>query len=1526
MAKKSAISNDTSNSTPEPVTTQRAYTLRLRGVDPQDSSWRDALWATHEAINSGTKVFGDWLLTLRGGLSHELAEPPPAKGKKRSNDETAAIRKNRRILLALSWLSVEDERGAPSNLTRVTTGKDADATRREKTVAALRAILAARQVGKQEIESWVADCADSLSSRIRDDAVWINRRAAFESQADKLKGLTQEYAYNTIMSFFGPDADYFKLPDLKGDEEAGFGAAEEGPEFRTLARQWASTNFGTGEKSDTRVITTNLSKLANADLGRLAGSDKGKLIAELSKRLGGPTADIDGLRIAIGWKTGRSSKGRLAIDSLPDRLTKTSIQAMQQKFREEADAKESSKGLRQVPKWMALLRQSIESASGMPFKKGDDRDHIGEFSVMLDHAARRVSIGHSWIKRAEAQRRKFEEDAKRLGDVPNNAAAWLDSFIAERSGSSGATAAGGEYRIRRRAIEGWDEVVKRWKRATCKTEEDRIAAAREVQADPEIDKFGDIQLFEALAADDAECVWRQNGKATADPLRDYVLGHDARFKQRRFKVPAYRHPDPLRHPVFGDFGNSRWSIEYAVHEAAKSTGGKRTRDAGRAAWLQDRCGLRMGLWDGDAVHDVSLRWSSKRLIKDLSLDSQDQTKPVHDVGRADRLGRAASGIKPDERPIAAGLFELADWNGRLQAPRAQLDAIASCIDKNGGKWNDKARTLRNHLSWLVTFSAKLECRGPFVDYAQGFDDNAPAKPFISRRGELAVKHESNEKRQGHAKLILSRLPGLRVLSVDLGHRFAASCAVWETLSLAALKGEIKDWTIVSGGTGEQHLYLHARQTDPKSKKERTTIYRRIGSDKLPDGKDHPAPWARLDRQFLIKLQGEERPARAASSKPEHGINEAALIASMAQELGQLRDDAVESTGRGVDELMRRAVRIAMLGLKRHGRMAKIAYAFKPDCPGIPGMGGALKSIKRGDDEHIKFLTNALADWHALATHTEWDGSAARKLWNEHVKPLQSGFELSEPTPPDPNAERPTRQQRRKSEDDLREKLKPIAEHFAKAEPEVASAIHNEWSKLWADNDGIERKSDSDPVKSDFVHTLIRDGNGKVIGSRTAPRKGKEVAGGWHSRLRLLTDWIMGWHLPGAQSKHWNRNVGGLSLTRIATMRSLYQLHKAFDMRPRPEKIQGAPRFGESNTGIAQSILDAMERMREQRVKQIASRIAASALGLGGRWKEVERRDRKGKPLLGEDGKPRMKRVWVEEPSPKYPTCHAVVIENLRNYRPDELQTRRENKALMSWSAGKVRKYLEEACQLHGLHLREVMPNYTSRQCSRTGLPGMRCADVPINDFLNSRYWAKVVASARKRLADKGTDSLDTMIRDLHDLWSKAPDDAKKKQCTLRIPKPGADLFVAALTDKQLANHDRMCKSQDCPTCTILSRATQADLNAAANIGLRALLDPDFTGKWWYILCESATGKPAKEKCAGAACLEHDREYLAPQGSKLDDGSAKKKSKSGERTNAWRDLDSSGDWLVHGAYWNLVKARIVKQLRAANGLESADSHS
>ena len=51
------------------------------------------------------------------------------------------------------------------------------------------------------------------------------------------------------------------------------------------------------------------------------------------------------------------------------------------------------------------------------------------------------------------------------------------------------------------------------------------------------------------------------------------------------------------------------------------------------------------------------------------------------------------------------------------------------------------------------------------------------------------------------------------------------------------------------------------------------------------------------------------------------------------------------------------------------------------------------------------------------------------------------------------------------------------------------------------------------------------------------------------------------------------------------------------------------------------------------------------------------------------------------------------------------------------------------------------------------------------------------------------------------------------------------------------------------------KGIQADVNAAANIGLKALLDSDWPGKWWYVPCDSEEFKPYKDKVGGSIVLD-----------------------------------------------------------------------
>ena len=332
-------------------------------------------------------------------------------------------------------------------------------------------------------------------------------------------------------------------------------------------------------------------------------------------------------------------------------------------------------------------------------------------------------------------------------------------------------------------------------------------------------------------------------------------------------------------------------------------------------------------------------------------------------------------------------------------------------------------------------------------------------------------------------------------------------------------------------------------------------------------------------------------------------------------------------------------------------------------------------------------------------------------------------------------------------------------------------------------------------------------------------------------------------------------------------------------------------------------------MRENRVKQLASRIVEAALGVGS---EADIRHKDG----------RLKKRAAEQNSdPRFTQCHAIVIENLTHYRPDETRTRRENRQLMDWSSSKVKKYLGEACQLHGLHLREVSAAFTSRQDSRTGVHGLRCNSVKVTEFKKSPYWRKQVGLAMENRPEGSKGN----ARARYLLWIEDHVDRGKivETESVLIPSDGGKLFLSA----HGAERDTFNRTGKCPS------ALQADLNAAANIGLRALLDPDWKGCWWRILCDPTTLIPDKGKYAGCAVIDPSKPLYPVTEDKSDtealDGTinrrARKKSTVDDRRlrYLWRDpsnnavhsdVEGHGGWHPYPEYWNSVQNRVVKNLQ------------
>lgn len=1460
--------------------TQRAYTLRLRPVigegDDAEGKRRglqDALWATHEAINSGAKAFGHWLLTLRGGLDHSLADAPDRKG----HTPIQAERRDRRVMLALSWLTVEDELGAPKDAgVIVAYGQECrekqhgQAERDELVVAALRAILVKRGLTLCEIESWVADCKPSLTARIRGDAVWVNRSEAFDSLATKWKDLSRANTAQVLADFFGDLIEWITLPtraESSDDEEGSTSVApssrggDDAQEFRTIARSFLSINFGSGAKSDRASTSEALRKAAEIIGAMQPGSGGPTLWRTLCKGFSlDAIGDDDACRAAVfdrvGWQ-GRPSSGRVALETNAAKivLNRADLDGLSEKLLAEAEKKQVQSGRASLA-WVGDLQQAVARALGFGFVV--ERDLIGEFGVMLDHAARRVSIAHSWIKLAELERRAFEADAEKIGALTAEhpaAVAFLEAFRASRGRDTGSL--GGEpLLIRKRAITGWKDVVIAWGRTACESVDDRVAAMRALQ--DELEKFGDHTLFERVAVDEAKVVWqRPDGTPDHTILSRYVEGTMARANQQRFKVPAYRHPDPIRAPVFGDFGNSRWGIDFAVHKRVNLAAKGRKPSKADTAYLASDHNMRLGLWTGQRVENVNLRWSSKRLSADLGLRNLSSGKNAI-VTRADRLGKAASGVTSEVN--VASVFAEEHWNGRLQAPREELDRIARLLDR--GK-PERAAKARGRISWLMTFSPKLAPAGPFIDYAA--EHGIPA----NKNEEYYPSSDANkaDKREGHAKLMLARLPRLRVLSVDLGHRFAAACAVWETMSTETFNRAVADGTVVGGGSGPDDVFCHVR-TNVNSGRERTTILRRVGPDTL-DGKPHPAPWARLDRQFLIKLQGEDETPRKMSPA------ELTMLDGWRKALGAAEFSAARLS-LNVSQGMADGARLLMLAIRRHADRARIAHNLTATTRTRPG--GQTEALDHGG--RVQLVAETLSLWHGLFSGERWTDAFARSLWDEAglpdlAAPVRSGGE--EGGPAFGGAAR------RKAQDAFINGLRPHAERIV-SDDALVKRLSKRWADRWEQDDRV------------LEHRGHRSGLLRELRRWLAPRG-----------LR---------NKPEAASAA--RHVGGLSIDRINTITATYRLLKSFKNRPVPADLRrNIPAKGDDRLSrFHQRLLDTRDRLREQRVKQLASRIVEAALGVG-RMPRAHIRAGAARPT-----------ARVDAP------CHAVAIESLTNYRPDELQTRRENRQLMEWSSAKVQKYLKEGCQLNGLHLREVQPNYTSRQCSRTGAAGLRCVQVSAAQLLTG-FWKKDVDRALSRVEKAKKEGRDGAQADrllvAASEWAGQLPDAQRADRRVVLPKRGGDLFVSSHVTRGKNDH---------------VAAVQADLNAAANIGLRALLDPDWPGKWWFVPCTGGTFIPAPEKTRNAAVFatadqlpNESDSHEAAAGALGEAGKNKGRGRGTSRAstpekaieNRWRDVSAApladGRWVSTAAYWSIVQAEVCRGLwrqfaASSTGLESS----
>ncbi len=311
--------------------------------------------------------------------------------------------------------------------------------------------------------------------------------------------------------------------------------------------------------------------------------------------------------------------------------------------------------------------------------------------------------------------------------------------------------------------------------------------------------------------------------------------------------------------------------------------------------------------------------------------------------------------------------------------------------------------------------------------------------------------------------------------------------------------------------------------------------------------------------------------------------------------------------------------------------------------------------------------------------------------------------------------------------------------------------------------------------------------------------------------------------PNLDSKDrplWIRGQRGLSMKRIEQIEELRKRFQSLNQTMRRKIGEKPPiRRDESVPDPCPDLLEKLDNIKEQRVNQTAHMILAEALGLRLAPPPADKMKlRKEKDLHGVYEKmPDKQGKWIGP-------ADFIVIEDLSRYRASQGRAPRENSRLMKWCHRAVRDKLKQLCEIFGLPVLETPAAYSSRFCSRSGVPGFRATEVTAG-FTKDGQWAWLVG--KKNGKDSPTEEAQRLL-DLDRKLTEAQEGLERRwiatkrsgtcpKRTLLVPLSGGPIFVPVV--------DKVVEEAELQPAVI-----QADINAAVNLGLRAIADP----KLWAI--------------------------------------------------------------------------------------------
>lgn len=303
-----------------------------------------------------------------------------------------------------------------------------------------------------------------------------------------------------------------------------------------------------------------------------------------------------------------------------------------------------------------------------------------------------------------------------------------------------------------------------------------------------------------------------------------------------------------------------------------------------------------------------------------------------------------------------------------------------------------------------------------------------------------------------------------------------------------------------------------------------------------------------------------------------------------------------------------------------------------------------------------------------------------------------------------------------------------------------------------------------------------------------------------------------------------RGQRGLSMARIEQLSELRRRWQSLNQSLRREigqkPLTASQMRNDPIPDPCPDVLIKLENIREQRVNQTAHLILAQALGLKLREPKKSAQSRQTTDTHGE---------YEVARTP----ADMIVLEDLARYLSDQGRAKSENSRLMKWCHRAIMHKLKMLAEPFGIPVLETPAAYSSRFCSLTGMAGFRAAEVGWEDRHEFRWRGLLnvdLAELQKEVTESAGNKTKLETLERQHAVAKATQEmfgelekisrSGRPHRTLLAPQPGGPMFVTAI---ELHHPAPAVNRKQKGNISVLPM--QADLNAAANLALRAVSHP-----------------------------------------------------------------------------------------------------